>query len=307
MTPPPNWPPSARGGTAGRGPTSPRHRRRLPSRRHRRRPGQGWQRVPRPPPSPHGELPETLTARTGGGGLHLVYAHPGAELRNTAGRLPGVAEPLSGVDLRGDGGYVVAAPQPPPQRQRLRLGRPPGGPGPGMAAGAQRRALPAGRRALPPAAPRPGSFPLRARSLGRRGVRRPPGARQRPQQPPHRAAFCLGMLVAGGELAEARVEDELLAAAVDAGLPEDEARAASAAGSAPVLRSPAGAQPAEPARFPQAPKGGQDPCSTPPPEQHRAPAARGGPQADGLGGDGAPARGVVTAKGRRPTLPITVT
>jgi putative DNA primase/helicase len=57
-----------------------------------------------------GSLPETLTARTGGGGVHLVYVHPGFELRNTAGRLPGVAEPLPGLDLRGDGGYVVAAP-----------------------------------------------------------------------------------------------------------------------------------------------------------------------------------------------------
>lgn len=57
-----------------------------------------------------GSLPRTLTARTGGGGLHLYYRHPGVELCNTAGRLPGVAEELPGVDLRGDGGYVVAAP-----------------------------------------------------------------------------------------------------------------------------------------------------------------------------------------------------
>lgn len=40
----------------------------------------------------------------------------------------------------------------------------------------------------------------------------------------NRAAFCLGMLVAGGELDGLLVEDELLAAAVDAGLSEGEAR-----------------------------------------------------------------------------------
>jgi hypothetical protein len=41
----------------------------------------------------------------------------------------------------------------------------------------------------------------------------------------NRAAFCLGVLAAGGELDEVLVEDELLAAALDAGLPEREARA----------------------------------------------------------------------------------
>src|SRR5207245_1320032 len=59
-----------------------------------------------------GSLPVTLTASTGGGGWHLFFTHPGRgiELRNTAGRLPGITDPLPGVDLRGDGGYVVAAP-----------------------------------------------------------------------------------------------------------------------------------------------------------------------------------------------------
>ena len=57
-----------------------------------------------------GPLPATLTARTGGGGLHLVYAHPGGDIRNTAGRLPGVTGTLPGIDLRADGGYIVAAP-----------------------------------------------------------------------------------------------------------------------------------------------------------------------------------------------------
>jgi len=53
-------------------------------------------------------LPRTLWARTGGGGWHLFYAHPGRHVANTTGRLGSVT--LAGVDLRGDGGYVVAAP-----------------------------------------------------------------------------------------------------------------------------------------------------------------------------------------------------
>jgi hypothetical protein len=51
----------------------------------------------------HGRLPATVECRSGGGGRHLYFAHPGALLRNKVGLAPG-------VDLRGDGGYVVAPP-----------------------------------------------------------------------------------------------------------------------------------------------------------------------------------------------------
>jgi replicative DNA helicase len=49
-------------------------------------------------------LPETVTAHTGGGGRHLLYAHPGREIRNSASKL------AKGIDVRGDGGYIVAPP-----------------------------------------------------------------------------------------------------------------------------------------------------------------------------------------------------
>jgi putative DNA primase/helicase len=52
----------------------------------------------------HGPLPPTVTALTGGGGRHVLFAHPGVEARNSAGKLG------SGVDVRGDGGYIVAPP-----------------------------------------------------------------------------------------------------------------------------------------------------------------------------------------------------
>lgn len=51
----------------------------------------------------HGGLAETVEARTGGGGRHLYFAHPGELLHNRVGI-------VAGVDLRGDGGYVVAPP-----------------------------------------------------------------------------------------------------------------------------------------------------------------------------------------------------
>jgi hypothetical protein len=51
----------------------------------------------------HGPLPHTVEAITGGGGRHFYFAHAGGLVRNRTGL-------ASGVDLRGDGGYVVAPP-----------------------------------------------------------------------------------------------------------------------------------------------------------------------------------------------------
>lgn len=51
----------------------------------------------------HGALPDTCEALTGGGGRHLYFRHPGVTLRNRAAIVPG-------VDLRCDGGMVVAPP-----------------------------------------------------------------------------------------------------------------------------------------------------------------------------------------------------
>jgi hypothetical protein len=51
----------------------------------------------------HGPIATTVEARTGGGGRHLYFAHLGEMLHNRVGLAPG-------VDLRGDGGYVVAPP-----------------------------------------------------------------------------------------------------------------------------------------------------------------------------------------------------
>ena len=51
----------------------------------------------------YGLLGPTVEAVTGGGGRHFYFAAPAAEIRNRAGM-------AQGIDLRGDGGYIVAPP-----------------------------------------------------------------------------------------------------------------------------------------------------------------------------------------------------
>ena len=55
----------------------------------------------------HGQLPRTLEVLTGSGGgsRHLYFRYPiGLQIGNSAGRI------APGIDVRGDGGYVVAPP-----------------------------------------------------------------------------------------------------------------------------------------------------------------------------------------------------
>ena len=53
----------------------------------------------------HGQMPAGPRVRTGSGGWHLYYQHPGQPIKNSAGTHFG-----SGIDVRGDGGYVIAPP-----------------------------------------------------------------------------------------------------------------------------------------------------------------------------------------------------
>jgi putative DNA primase/helicase len=52
-----------------------------------------------------GPLPASRTVRTGSGGRHLYFSHPGEPVPNDTGRRLG-----PGLDVRGDGGYVIAPP-----------------------------------------------------------------------------------------------------------------------------------------------------------------------------------------------------
>lgn len=54
----------------------------------------------------HGLFPERAYQRTGGGGWHILFKHPGIRIGNVqAGNKLG-----AGIDVRGDGGYIVVAP-----------------------------------------------------------------------------------------------------------------------------------------------------------------------------------------------------
>lgn len=59
----------------------------------------------------HGPLPNTVEAVTGGGGRHIYFAYPGVSIHNRVGLKPG-------IDLRGDGGYIVAPPSVHPSGRR---------------------------------------------------------------------------------------------------------------------------------------------------------------------------------------------
>ncbi len=51
----------------------------------------------------YGHLPPTVESLTGGGGCHLIFAHPRSAVGNRSNVRPG-------IDVRADGGYIVAPP-----------------------------------------------------------------------------------------------------------------------------------------------------------------------------------------------------
>lgn len=167
----------------------------------------------------HGALPRTRLAQTGGGGWHLLFAHPGVEVRNSAGRLG------PGLDVRGDGGYVIAPPSPHPSGSTYRWIR-------------KREPLPAPEWLLtsmrPPAtAPRPHAVPAAsvrastpwATAALRGEVEAVAGAQPGTRNATLNAAgFRLGQLVGEGLLDEQDVVHALLDAATACGLPDGEAR-----------------------------------------------------------------------------------
>ncbi|CAH6911312.1 putative AAA family ATPase [Vibrio chagasii] len=56
--------------------------------------------------SQFGEIPECFHSMTGGGGDHYIFAYPKADGMTVPSRI----EVLPGLDVRGDGGYIVAPP-----------------------------------------------------------------------------------------------------------------------------------------------------------------------------------------------------
>jgi len=168
----------------------------------------------------HRQLPATLEVHTGSGGRHLYFAHPGTPIPNSAGRVG------AGIDVRGDGGYVLV----PPSTHRS------GGtyrwascnPLSELPAWLLDLIDPACRRSVAPA---PAAAPNgRAHTAWASAALHGEATNVRSaiegcrNHTLNRAAFALGQLVAGGHLDEHEVVTSLTAAGLAAGLGEREIR-----------------------------------------------------------------------------------
>jgi len=172
----------------------------------------------------HAPLPATRQQRTGGG-RHLLFAHPGRPVPNSAGKLG------EGVDVRGDGGFIVAAPSRHHTGAVYTWTHPlPVAPTPGWLLNLLDPPTAA------PAAPAVVPVGEGVRSRYARAALAREADRVRAAQPGGRnatlnaAAFALGTLVGAGTLTDADVHAALLPAAAAAGLAEREARATIASG-----------------------------------------------------------------------------
>lgn len=173
----------------------------------------------------HGPLPATVEQRTPRGGRHLLFRHPGGKVKNSAKQLG------AGLDVRGDGGYIVAAPSVHPNGGRYDWS-PTGHPDQVEIAAApawlldlvtdkpRSRAQAPARRPRSAAEPAAGGYARRAledecRTVSRAG----PGTRNPAL---NAAAFNLGQLVGGGVLDREAVEAALYQAAEECGLVADD-------------------------------------------------------------------------------------
>lgn len=185
-------------------------------------------------------FPPTLAARTRAGGWHFFYQAPGdRRVPNTTGALAGVGE-TPGIDVRGDGGYVIVAPSarpidPDPGTGAARLGRyvwvagdRPVAPAPTWVVIAKKRPTPtpAPAPARTPVGERPGRDPYKRAAAALTGeVARvtASGGQGRNNALFQAAANCFE-IVNTGYLSEAQVRSELTAAASSVGLGETEIR-----------------------------------------------------------------------------------
>lgn len=168
-----------------------------------------------------GQLPsatlQTLSVRTGGAGHHLFYQHPRVDVPNTTGQLPRLG-PAPGLDLRGDGGYIIAPPSAHISglRYQWEAGNPEPVPLPTWAG-------PAPPAPRPPAPPIPAVGESRIAKYAEAALRNETAAVASAAEGQrnhvlNRAAYKLGTLVGAGVLDAGHVETTLNEAATSAGL-----------------------------------------------------------------------------------------
>lgn len=181
-----------------------------------------------------GALPATLAVATGGRGRHYYFSAPGAKLGNDAGRALG-----PGLDVRADGGIVIAPPTRHLSGRRYEWADGPLAPLPAWIAARLERAAPppmAPDRAVPELSA--GASRYGAAALAEEGAAVARAAEGSRNHTLNRAAFRMGQLVSGGELASTEAIDYLLSCAIAAGLSEAEARATIGSGLAAGHQSP---------------------------------------------------------------------
>jgi hypothetical protein len=186
----------------------------------------------------NGRLPETVEARTGSGGRHLLFVHPGHPIPNSCRRLG------AGLDVRGDGGYIVAAPSM-NSRGAYQWAHEPGSV-PMAEAPAWLLGLlkpPERQAAAPPV--RPVVADLAARRYGEAALRRAGEAIEQAGEGTRNhtlnsQAFGIGQLVAGGVISRVAAEVSLAASADRAGLNTREIAATIRSGLDAGAREPRG-------------------------------------------------------------------
>lgn len=162
--------------------------------------------------------PDTYTVRTPRGGWHFYFRAGGHGIRNSAGQVA----PM--VDVRGDGGFVVAAGSARPEGAYGLVNDRDPAPLPGWLAGlaVKARAGQPAARCATPAAATSGAYVRAAVNAGAREVATAPDGQRNDQL--NRSAWSLARFVRDGQLGEAELTGVLLSAAADAGLGQAEAR-----------------------------------------------------------------------------------
>jgi hypothetical protein len=194
----------------------------------------------------HGPLPEGPRVRTGSGGWHVLFAAPNHRVRNSVGRLG------DGVDIRADGGYVIAPPSVHAAGGQYRWTR--GGEPPAMPDWLHHLVEPPAPPPVPSREPvsLPESLENWAKAALRGEVDRvrfaPQGSRNHAL---NRAAFSLGQIAGGGGLDAAAVADHLYDAAAAVGLGDREATLTIRSGINAGLARPRGPAATSPAPTPR--------------------------------------------------------
>lgn len=168
-------------------------------------------------------LPLSLVGLTGGGGLHLFYASDDVNLGNAVGSLPGIDGELPGVDLRANGGYVLAPPSTHHSGARyqwLDLEREPA-PAPTWLKPTKRPDEPVPRISPAPFTGDGTAYGRAALKSALTSLRNAPVGQR--NHTLNRGAFAMAQLVAGGELGEPAARAQLMSAALEIGLPERQA------------------------------------------------------------------------------------